>query len=87
MDDDLNRMTPAEVLAEVKKLRAVLRAQHDRDCRELRRLLPEETVPDPPAVEWTQLCAGCLPPPAEVERKWHHATVPPLVSLRFMRRA
>lgn len=67
MDDDLDRLTHAELVAEVKKLRAGIRAHRDSDRHELCwhhpqlwGLLPEKTDPVPIVPEWPQFLEGCL---------------------------
>lgn len=67
MDEDLDRMTRAELIAEARKLRQGIR-QH-RDCRlhelcwhhpALWGLLPEKTDPIPVVPEWAEFIQGCV---------------------------
>jgi hypothetical protein len=67
MDEDLKRFTKEELVAEVKKLRAGIRAH--RDCTgqelcwhhpQLWALLPEKTEPKITVPAWPQFLRGCL---------------------------
>jgi hypothetical protein len=67
MDEDLNEMTRAELIDEVKKLRQAIR-QH-RDCSRhelcwhhpaLWGLLPEQTDPVPVVPAWPEFLRGCV---------------------------
>jgi len=67
MDDDLQRMTPDELRAEVKKLRNGIRAHRDSTRHELCwhhpalwGLLPEKTDPVPVVPDWPQFIEGCI---------------------------
>ena len=67
MDEDLQRMTPGELVAEVKKLRNGIRDHRDSTRHELCwhhpvlwGLLPEKTDPVPVVPEWPQLMEGCI---------------------------
>ena len=67
MDPDVDRMSHGELAAEVKKLRAGIRAHRDSDRHELCwhhpqlwGLLPEKTDPVPTVPEWPQFLEGCL---------------------------
>jgi hypothetical protein len=66
-DTDLEKMTPAELLAEVKKLRQGIREHRDSTRHELCwhhpqlwGLLPEKTDPIPVVPEWPEFMAGCI---------------------------
>lgn len=67
MDDDLNALTREQLMAEVKRLRAGIRAHRDASGHELCwhhpdlwRLLPEP-LPERLAVpEWPQFLRGCI---------------------------
>jgi hypothetical protein len=85
MDDDLDRMTPAELLAEVKKLRGGIRTQPDHGHAGLSELLPEAHDADS---SWGMFCGGCLPaPPSATHEKDFAAPPRPIVSLQVRRRA
>ena len=67
MDTDLEKMTQAELIAEVRKLRAAIRAH--RDCSghdlcwyhpEMWSLLPEKLSPAPTVPEWDAFMRGCV---------------------------
>lgn len=67
MDADLERMTRAELIAEVKKLRQGIRRHRDSDRHELCwhhpelwGLLPEKTDPIPAVPAWPQFMQGCV---------------------------
>jgi hypothetical protein len=67
MDDDLESMSRAELVAEVKKLRAGVREHRDGTGQELCwhhpalwGLLPEKTDPVPVVPEWPEFLEGCL---------------------------
>jgi hypothetical protein len=67
MDGDLDSMTRDELIAEVKKLRAGVRAHRDSSEHELCwhhpalwRLLPERHDPLPVVPEWPQFMRGCI---------------------------
>lgn len=67
MDDDLNAFSHEELLAEVKKLRAGIRAHRDASGHDLCwyhpdlwSLLPEKTDPLPPVPDWPQFMRGCV---------------------------
>lgn len=67
MDEDLLLLTPEELLAEIKKLRAGIRAHRDSTKHELCwhhpqlwNLLPEKTTPDLAVPAWPQFLRGCL---------------------------
>jgi hypothetical protein len=67
MDDDLDGLTRDELSAEVKRLRAGIRAHRDASGQELCwhhpalwGLLPERTDPRPAVPAWPQFMRGCV---------------------------
>ena len=67
MDDDLERLSREELIAEVKKLRNGVRAHRDSSEQELCwhhpalwGLLPEKQDPLPTVPEWPQFMRGCI---------------------------
>ena len=67
MDEDLDRLTQAELIAEARKLRAAIRKHRDSTLHELCwhhpdlwSLLPEKTDPLPTIPEWPQFMRGCI---------------------------
>ncbi len=67
MDDELDRMTRDQLVAEVKSLRAGIREHRDSTLQELCwhhpklwGLLPEKTDPAPTVPEWPQFLQGCV---------------------------
>jgi hypothetical protein len=67
IDEDLERMSRDELIAEVRKLRAGIRAHRDTDRHELCwhhpdlwSLLPEKHDPLPTVPEWPQFMRGCI---------------------------
>jgi hypothetical protein len=67
MDEDLESLDRARLLAEVKRLRAGIRAHRDRTGHglcwhhpELWGLLPERTDPQPTVPAWPQFLRGCV---------------------------
>jgi hypothetical protein len=67
MDDDLDEMSHAQLIAEAKKLRAGIRAHRDATKHELCwhhpalwGLLPEKTDPVPVVPEWPEFIRGCV---------------------------
>lgn len=67
MDTDLDQMSRADLIAEVRVLRAAIRAHRDSSRHELCwhhpamwALLPEETDPLPVVPEWPQFMQGCI---------------------------
>ena len=67
MDDDLDSMSPEQLVAEVKRLRHAIRAHRDSSLHELCwhhpdlwSLLPERTDPLPVVPEWPQFMEGCI---------------------------
>lgn len=67
MDDDLQRMSPEQLIAEVKRLRDGIRTHRDSTGHELCwhhpdlwALLPEKTLPSLAVPEWPQFMRGCI---------------------------
>jgi hypothetical protein len=67
MDDDLKTMSLEALQAEVRRLRAGIRAHRDASGHELCwhhpqlwGLLPEATDPQPVVPSWPQFLAGCI---------------------------
>src|SRR5262245_29019649 len=67
MDDDLDRLSRDELIAEVKRLREGIRAHRDSTEQELCwhhpqlwSLLPEKTDPLPRVPDWPQFLRGCI---------------------------
>jgi hypothetical protein len=67
MDDDLARMTKAELIAEVRRLRDGIRKHRDSTGHalcwhhpDLWGLLPEPTDPRPTVPDWPQFMEGCV---------------------------
>lgn len=67
MDDDLERLSREELIAEVKKLRAGIRAHRDSTMHDLCwhhpqlwGLLPEKVEPEIAVPDWPQFLRGCL---------------------------
>ena len=65
MDEDLDRLTQAELIAEARKLRAGIRKHRDSTLHELCwhhpdlwGLLPEKTDPQPTVPDWPQFMRG-----------------------------
>lgn len=67
MDNDLDKMSHAELIAEVRKLRQAIRAHRDTSRHDLCwhhpalwGLLPEKTDPMPEVPHWPQFLQGCI---------------------------
>lgn len=67
MDEDLERMSREELMAEVRRLRRGIRIHRDSTGHELCwhhpelwTLLPERTDPLPTVPEWPQFMRGCI---------------------------
>lgn len=67
MDNDLQKMTRDELIAEVQKLRDGIRKHRDSNGHELCwhhpslwGLLPEKTDPIPSVPEWSEFMKGCV---------------------------
>jgi hypothetical protein len=66
-DDDLNSLSRDQLVAEVKKLRAGIRAHRDNSGQDLCwhhpalwGLLPDKTDPVPTVPPWPEFLAGCV---------------------------
>lgn len=67
MDEDLSGLTREQLIEEIKKLRAAIRAHRDSSLHELCwyhpdlwQLLPEKTDPTPVVPEWPRFLEGCI---------------------------
>lgn len=67
MDEDLDALTREQLIAELKRLRAGVRAHRDSSEHELCwyhpelwRLLPEKTVRAPTVPSWSEFLKGCV---------------------------
>jgi hypothetical protein len=67
MDEDLDRLTQAELVEEVRKLRQGIRKHRDSSLHELCwhhpalwGLLPERSDPLPAVPEWPEFMKGCI---------------------------
>jgi len=67
MDEDLEQLTPEQLIAEVRRLRAGIRGHRDSTGQELCwhhpdlwELLPEKSDPLPVVPEWPQFMRGCV---------------------------
>ena len=67
MDEDIERLTPDQLRAEVRKLRAAIRRHRDSSEHELCwhhpalwGLLPEKTDPLPVVPAWPEFIRGCV---------------------------
>ena len=67
MDEDVDRMSREQLVAEVKKLRAGIRNHRDSSEQELCwhhpalwGMLPEHTDPLPTVPDWPQFLRGCI---------------------------
>jgi len=67
MDEDLESMSHAQLVAEVKRLRSGIREHRDASAHELCwhhprlwGLLPERSDPLPAVPEWPQFLRGCI---------------------------
>jgi hypothetical protein len=67
MDQDLERLTSEELIVEIKKLRAAIRAHRDSSKHELCwhhpqlwNLLPEKITPQLAVPAWPQFMRGCV---------------------------
>jgi hypothetical protein len=82
MDDDLQQMDREALVAEVKRLRAGIRAHRDSSGHELCwhhpelwGLLPERTVPDIAVPPWPKFLRGCVKYRESLDRQAPDATV------------
>jgi hypothetical protein len=80
MDEDLDRMSREELVAEVTKLRQGVRAHRDSTGNELCwhhpalwALLPEQTDPLPTVPEWPQFLRGCVRYRQSLDEQLPHA--------------
>ena len=80
MDDDLTSMSREQLVAEVRRLRAGIRAHRDSTGQELCwhhpdlwALLPERTDPVPVVPEWPQFMQGCIRYRQSLDRQLPHA--------------
>jgi hypothetical protein len=67
MDEDLDRMSPEQLVDEARKLRSGIRKHRDSTGQELCwhhpalwGLLPEKTDPVPTVPDWPQFLEGCV---------------------------
>lgn len=82
MDEDLETMERAELIAEVKKLRAAIRAHRDSSGHDLCwhhpqlwGLLPDPTPPEVAVPPWPKFLRGCIKYREALERELPHAPV------------
>lgn len=80
MDEDLEGMSRAELVAEVKKLRQGIRSHRDSTGNELCwhhpglwALLPERTDPAPTVPAWPQFMRGCVRYRQSLDEQLPHA--------------
>lgn len=77
MDEDLDRLTQAELIAEARKSRTAIRKHRESTLHELcwhrpdlRGLLPEKTDPLPAIPEWPQFMRAAFPYRQSLDRRW-----------------
>ena len=82
MDQDLERLTRVELLAEVARLRAGIRAHRDSSGQDLCwhhpqlwDLLPEKTAPEIAVPPWPRFLRGCVRYRESLERELPNAPV------------
>lgn len=82
MDDDLNAMSRDDLAAEVRKLRAGIRAHRDSSGHalcwyhpQLWSLLPEPIAPDVAVPPWPQFMRGCIAFRTSLDRELPDAAV------------
>ena len=82
MDDDLESLDRAALIAEVKRLRAAIRTHRDSTGQELCwhhpdlwNLLPEKVVPEVAVPPWPKFLRGCLRYRESLERELPDAPV------------
>ncbi|HEV8579719.1 MAG TPA: hypothetical protein VGX68_11625 [Thermoanaerobaculia bacterium] len=80
MDEDLDRMSREELIAEVKKLRQGIRVHRDSTGHELCwhhpalwGLLPERQDPLPTVPEWPEFLRGCIRYRQSLDEQTPHA--------------
>ena len=80
MDEDLDRMTREQLMAEAKRLRAGIREHRDGTGQELCwhhpqlwSLLPEQTDPVPVVPDWPQFMRGCIRYRQSLDEQASHA--------------
>lgn len=80
MDDDLNTLTRAQLVDEVRRLRAGIRAHRDSSGHDLCwhhpqlwGLLPEAVAFVPTVPEWPQFMRGCIAYRASLDTQCAHA--------------
>lgn len=80
MDEDLNGLTREQLLEEVRKLRAGIRAHRDASGHDLCwhhpglwGLLPERSDPLPVVPDWPQFMRGCVRYRASLDTQCPHA--------------
>jgi hypothetical protein len=80
MDEDLDRMSREELVAEIRKLRRGIREHRDSTGNELCwhhpalwALLPEQTDPLPTVPEWPQFLRGCVRYRQSLDEQLPHA--------------
>lgn len=82
MDDDVSGMSREELMSEVKRLRAGIRAHRDSSGHDLCwhhpqlwGLLPERTAPEIAVPPWPKFLRGCLKYRESLERELPNAAV------------
>ena len=82
MDDDLERLTREELIAEVKRLREAIRTHRDSSGHDLCwhhpalwGLLPERVAPHIAVPPWPQFLRGCLRYRESLERELPNAAI------------
>lgn len=82
MDDDISGMSREELMSEVKRLRAGIRAHRDSSGHDLCwhhpqlwGLLPERTAPEIAVPPWPKFLRGCLKYRESLERELPNAAV------------
>ena len=80
MDDDLEAMTREQLVAEVRRLRAGIRAHRDSSSHALCwhhpalwGLLPERTDPQPTVPTWPEFLRGCVHYRQSLDEQLPHA--------------
>jgi len=80
IDTDLNAMTRAQLIEEVKKLRMAIRTHRDSSGHDLCwyhphlwNLLPEKTQPQPVVPDWPQFMRGCVKYRESLDAQCPHA--------------